>query len=159
MRALNRTVVVGACALVVSCSATKQATYWTKESGVVVVHHVVGKTDSVEKLIQKQLSADELKADGLAKGKYFTIVQAHEEVTPDAGYGPPKDWKLDLPKKDSLSDVSKQLRDLRNQVKAVQAQNQRLQEELGTAASQKTAQQQEPADGPNDQQQDVRMSQ
>ena len=158
MRALNRTVVVGACALVVSCSATKQATYWTKESGVVVVHHVVGKTDSVEKLIQKQLSADELKADGLARGKYFTIVQAHEAVTPNAGSGPPKDRKVELPKKDSLSDVSKQLRDLRNQVKAVQAQNQRLQEELDTAASQKTAQQ-EPADGPNDQQQAVRMSQ
>ena len=157
MSALNRTVVVGACALVVSCSATKQATYWTKESGVVVVHHVVGKTDSVEKLIQKQLSADEVKADRLAKGKYFTIVQAHEQVTPNAASGP-KDRKVDLPKKDSLSDVSKQLRDLRNQVKAVQAQNQRLQEELDTAASQKTAQQ-APADGPNDQQQDVRMSQ
>lgn len=157
MSALNRTVVVGACALVVSCSATKQATYWTKESGVVVVHHVVGKTDSVEKLIQKQLSADELKADGLAKGKYFTIVQAHEEVTPNAASGP-EDRKVDLPKKDSLSDVSKQLRDLRNQVKAVQAQNQRLQEELDTAASQKTAQQ-VPADGPNDQQEDVRMFQ
>jgi hypothetical protein len=152
MRALNRTVVVSACAVLVSCSATKQVTYWTKESGVVVVHHVVGKTDSVEKLIQKQLSADELKADGLARGKYFTIVHAHEEVTP------PKDRKVELSKKDSLSDVSKQLRDLRNQVKAVQAQNQRLQEELDTASSQKTAQQ-EPADGPNNQQQAVRMSQ
>jgi len=158
MSALTRIVVVGACALVVSCSATKEAAYWTKESGVVVVHHVVGKTDSVEKLIQKQLSADELKADGLAKGKYFRIVEAHEEVTPNAASGPPKDRRVDLPKKDSLSDVSKQLRDLRNQVKAVQAQNQRLQEELDTAASQKTAQQ-EPADGPKDQQQDVRMSQ
>ena len=158
MSTLNRTVVVGACALVVSCSATKQATYWTKESGVVVVHHVVGKTDSVEKLIQKQLSADELKADGLARGKYFTVVHVHEEATPNVASGPPKDRKVDLPKKDSLSDVSKQLRDLRNQVKAVQAQNQRLQEELDTPASQKTAQQ-EPADGPNDQQQDVRMSQ
>jgi hypothetical protein len=157
MSALNRTVVVGACALVVSCSATKQATYWTKESGVVVVHHVVGKTDSVEKLIQKQLSVDEVKADGLAKGKYFTIVQAQEQVTPNAASGP-KDRKVDLPKKNSLSDVSKQLRDLRNQVKAVQAQNQRLQEELDTAASQKTAQQ-VPADGPNDQREDVRMSQ
>jgi hypothetical protein len=158
MRALNRTVVVGACALVVSCSATKQVTYWTKESGVVVVHHVVGKTDSVEKLIQKQLSAEELKADRLAKGKYFRIVQAHEEATPDAGSGSPKDRKVELPKKDSLSDVSKQLRDLRNQVKAVQAQNQGLQEELDTAASQKTVQQ-EPTDGQSNQQQDVRMSQ
>ena len=158
MSALNRTVVVGACALVASCSATKQVMYWTKESGVVVVHHVVGKTDSVEKLIQKQLSADELKADGLAKGKYFAIVQAHEDVTRNATSGPPKDRKVDLPKRDSLSDVTNQLRDLRNQVKAVQAQNQRLQEELDTAASQKTAQQ-VPPDGPNDQQQDVRMSQ
>ena len=158
MSALNRIVVVGACALVVSCSATKQATYWTKESGVVVVHHVVGKSDSVEKLIQKQLSADELKADGLARGKYFTVVHVHEEATPNVASGPPKDRKVDLPKKDSLSDVSKQLRDLRNQVKAVQAQNQRVQEELDTAASQKTAQQ-VPADGPNDQREDVRMSQ
>jgi hypothetical protein len=158
MRASNRIVVVSACAVLVSCSVTKQATYWTKESGVVVVHHVVGKNDSVEKLIQKQLSADELKADGLARGKYFTIVHAHEEVTPNAGSGPPKDRKVELPKKDSLSDVSKQLRDLRNQVNAVQARNQRLQEELDTASSQKTAQQ-EAADGPNDQQQAVRMSQ
>jgi hypothetical protein len=158
MRALNRTIALGACAVLVSCSATKQATYWTKESGVVVVHNVVGKTDSVEKLIQKQLSADELKADGLARGRYFTIVHAHEEVTPNAGSGPAKDREVDLPKKDSLSDVSKQLRDLRNQVKDVQAQNQRLQDELDTAASQKTAQQ-EPAEGQNDHQQDVRMSQ
>ena len=104
------------------------------------------------------MSADELKADGLAKGKYFTIVHEHAEATPDAGSGPPKDRKVDLPKKDTLSDVSKQLRDLRNQVKAVQAQNQRLQEELDSAASQKTAQQ-EPADGHSNQQQDVRMSQ
>jgi hypothetical protein len=123
-----------------------------------VVHHVVGKTDSVEKLIQKQLSADELKADGLAKGKYFTIVHVLEEATTDDGSGPAKDRKVDIHKKDSLSDVSKQLRDLRHQVKAVQAQNQRLQEELDNAASQKTAQQ-EAADGSNDQQQDVRMSQ
>ena len=112
----------------------------------------------MEKLIQKQLSSDELKADGLARGKYFTIVHAREEVMPNAGNGPPKDRKAELPKKDSLSDVSKQLRNLRNQVKAVQALNQRLQEELDTAASQKTAQK-EAADGSNDQRQDLRMSQ
>jgi hypothetical protein len=56
----------------VSGCASKQAatTYWTTKSGVVVVHHVVGKLDTTEKLEQKQLSLDKLKAVVLPKGNY-----------------------------------------------------------------------------------------
>lgn len=71
----------GLIALVPGC-ATKQAatTYWTTKGGVVVVHHVVGKLDTTEKLEPKQLSQDKLKAVSLPKGKYFEVVEGHDEV-------------------------------------------------------------------------------
>jgi hypothetical protein len=55
--------------------ATKQActTYWTEKAGAAVVHHVVGKTDTMEKLTEKQLTDDEYKSAGLPKGKYFKV--------------------------------------------------------------------------------------
>ena len=56
---------------------TKQTTYWTKKSGVGVVHDVAGTTDTTEKLTEKQLTDDELKSVGLSKGKYFEVVEAH----------------------------------------------------------------------------------
>jgi hypothetical protein len=148
----------GLIALVSGC-ATKQAatTYWTTKGGVVVVHHVVGKFDTTEKLEQKRLSEDKLKAVVLPKGYYFEVVEGHDQVINRASSVPPKK-NIEKPKEDSLAELSKQLRALKDQVKTVEAQNQRLQEELDTAASQKTAQR-DSEDGPNDQQQDVRMSQ
>jgi Tfp pilus assembly protein FimV len=159
MRNLNRTLIAGVCVLAASCSSsTKEArTYWTKEAGVVVVHHVVGKTDTMEKLTQNQLSSDEVNAVGLPKGKYFKVVDADRQVTPAATPSAPAK-KVDAEKKDSLAELSKQLRALKNQVKNVEAQNQRLKDEMNASERQKTAQEQ-PVEGQVDGQPDVRLSQ
>jgi Tfp pilus assembly protein FimV len=159
MRILNRPVIAGVCVLAASCSSsTKQArTYWTKEAGVFVIHHVVGKTDSMEKLTQNELSSDEVKVVGLPKGKYFKVVDAQGKVTPAATQSAPAK-KVDVEKKDSLAELSKQLRALKSQVKTVEAQNQRLQDEMNASERQKTAQEQ-PVEGQADVQPDVRLSQ
>ena len=146
---------LGLIALVSGC-ATKQAaaTYWTTKGGVVVVHHVVGKLDTTEKLEQKQLSEDKLKAVDLPKGNYFEVVEGHDQVISRPASVPPKK-NTEKPKKDNLAEVTSQIRDLKRQVQAVQAQNQRLQEQLAAPTSEKTAQQ----DHPDRQDQDVRLSQ
>jgi hypothetical protein len=145
----------GLIALVSGC-ATKQAatTYWTTKGGVVVVHHIVGKLDTTEKLEQKQLSKDKLKAVDLPKGNYFEVVEGHDQVISRPASVPPKK-NTETPKKDNLAEVTSQIRDLKRQVQAVQAQNQRLQEQLAAPTSEKTAQQ-DHADG---QDPDVRLSQ
>ncbi len=143
---------LGLFALVSGC-ATKQAatTYWTTKGGVVVVHHVVGKLDTTEKLEQKQLSEDKLKAVDLPKENYFEVVEGHDQVISR----PAPRKNTEKPKKDNLAEVTSQIRDLKRQVQAVQAQNQRLQEQLAAPTSEKTAQQ----DHPDGQDPDVRLSQ
>jgi len=153
MSKLNATIIVSACALVASCTTpTKQTTYWTEKSGVAVVHHVAGTTDTMEKLTEKQLTDDEVKSAGLSKGKYFKVVQAQGQVTPAATSATAK--KVDVEKKDSVAELSQQLRALKNQVKTVEAQNQRLQDEMNAPERQKAAQEQ-PVEG----QADLRLSQ
>jgi len=148
----------GLIALVSGC-ATKPAatTYWTTKGGVVVVHHVVGKLDTTEKLERKQLSEDKLKAVDLPTGNYFVVVEGHDQVISRAASASPKK-NTEKPKKDSLAELSKQLRALKNQVRTVEAQNQRLQNEMNAPERQKTAQEQ-PMEGQADAQPDVRLSQ
>jgi hypothetical protein len=67
-------------ALAAGCTTKQATTYWTQVA--LLVHHVVGNTDSVEKLIPTQLSAGELKAAALAKGMYFKVVQGQRQVAP-----------------------------------------------------------------------------
>ena len=139
--------------------ATKQVatTYWTTKGGVVVVHHVVGKIDTTEKLEQKQLSQDKLKDVSLPKGNYFEVVEGHDQVISRASSDPSKK-NIEKPKKDSLAELSKQLRALKDQVKTVEAQNQRLQDEMNAPERQKTAQVQ-PVEEQAGAQPDVRLSQ
>jgi hypothetical protein len=148
----------GLIALVSGC-ATKQAatTYWTTKGGVVVVHHVVGKLDTTEKLEQKRLSEDKLKAVVLPKGNYFEVVEGHDQVINRASSVPPKK-NIEKPEKYSLAELSKQLRALKNQVKTVEAQNQRLQDEMNAPERQRTAQVQ-PLEEQAGAQPDVRLSQ
>jgi len=158
MSKLNATIIVSACALVASCTtSTKQTTYWTEKSGIAVVHHVAGTTDTMEKLTEKQLTDDEVKSAGLSKGKYFKVVQAQGQVTPAAPPGAMAK-KVDVEKKDSLAGLSEQLRALKNQVKTVEAQNQRLQDEMNAPERQKVGPEQ-PVERQEDAQQDVRLSQ
>jgi hypothetical protein len=155
MKLLN--VILAGC-LLAGC-ATKQAstTYWTEKAGVAVVHHVVGKTDTMEKLTEKQMTDDEVKSASLPKGKYFKVVDAQGKVAPAATPSAPAK-KVDVEKKDSLTEVSEQLRALKNQVKTVEAENQRLQDEMNARERQKTAQTQ-PVESQADAQPDVRLSQ
>lgn len=133
---LNATIIVSACALVASCTtSTKQTTYWTEKSGVAVVHHVAGTTDTMEKLTEKQLTDDEVKSAGLSKGKYFKVAQAQGQVTPAATPGATAK-NVDAEKKDSVAELSQQLRALKNQVNTVEAQNQHLQDEIKNASTQ-----------------------
>jgi hypothetical protein len=127
---------LSAVALCVCGCATKQATmtYWTEKSGVAVVHHIVGKVDSIEKLSEKPLPADEV-AD-LPKGKYFQVVESHA----DAPAKPIKQAKD--PKKDTdaprFAELTSKINDLKRQISTVAAQNQRLQEQINTSAPQPT---------------------
>ena len=139
--------------------ATKQAatTYWTTKGGVVVVHHVVGKLDTTEKLEQRRLSGDKLKAADLPKGNYFEVVEGHDQVINRPPSLPPKK-DIEKPKKDSLAELNEQLRALKDQVKTVEAQNQRLQDEMNAPERQKTAQVQ-PVEEQAGAEPDVRLSQ
>jgi hypothetical protein len=140
MRKLKLTLLIGL-VLVSGCSTTKQvtATYWTQKSGVIVVHHVVGKVDSMEKLSDKELTSAEVDTHNLPKGKYFKVAESHADA-------PAKPLKASdqPPKKDSdgskLADVTSELRDLKRQISAVSAQNQRLQDQINAAAQQPSRQ-------------------
>lgn len=145
--------------IVLSGCATKQAstTYWTQKSGVVVVHHVVGKTDGAERLTHMQLSADELKAAGLPNGTYFKVVQAQGQPSPAPTPSAPAN-KGSVATEDRLAMLSKQLRALKNQVNTVEAENQRLQNEMNAPERQKTVEE-PPVERQADAQPDVRLSQ
>jgi hypothetical protein len=121
--------------------ATKQetTTYWSEKSGVAVVHHIVGKVDSIEKLSEKPLPSDQV-AD-LPKGKYFQVVETEQRVDPPAKPVKPSEPK---PKQDikkdgdesKLAEVTNEIRDLKGEIATVVAQNQRLQEEIDRAGAQ-----------------------
>ena len=144
------------CSLVaLSGCATKQvsATYWTSKAGVVTVHHVAGKLDSTEELIDKQLSATEVKTAGLPKGKYFSVLEGHAAVV-----SPTPSPKKEPQKTDALADVASQLKDLKREVREMQVENQRLQQQLNTSSEKAPPAAQETAQAQL-QQQDVRVSQ
>ena len=145
--------------IALSGCATKQAStiYWTQKSGIVVVHHVVGKTDSVEKLTHMQLSADEIKAARLPNATYFKVLQAQSRPSPAPTARAPAN-KGNVATEDGLAALSNQLRALKNQVKNVEAQNQRLQDEMNAPERQKTAEEQ-PVERQADARPDVRLSQ
>ena len=92
--------------------------------------HTATRTSDQLAMIAALLIAVLAPARGLPKGKYFKIVDAQVKVTRAATpIAPAK--KVDVEKKDSLTELSEQLPALRNQVKTVEAENQRLQAEKG----------------------------
>jgi len=145
------------CGLVaLSGCATKQvsATYWTTKAGVVTVHHVAGKLDSTEELIDKQLGATEVKTAGLPKGKYFKVLEGHAAVVSPT----PSAKKQEPQKTDALADVASQLKGLKREVREVQVENQRLLQKLNTSSEKAPPAVQETVQAEL-QQQDVRVSQ
>ena len=73
------------------------------------------------------------------------MVEGHDEVINRSASVPPKK-NTEKPKKDDLTEVSEQLRALKNQVKTVEAENRRLQDEMNAPERQKAAQEQ-PVEG------------
>jgi hypothetical protein len=141
-----------------SCATTTKqtTTYWTENSGVVVVHHVQDGVDHIEKLSEQKLSDSEVQAQNFPKGKYFEVVEAEQHVAPQT-----KHVESDAPKTmqqgidgAKLAEVSKQIRELKSEISAVVAENQRLQGELKdrpseTANANQSVQTAEPAPSPS----------
>jgi hypothetical protein len=145
MRTIHRTIIIGLTALASGCATKEQTTtYWTEKSGIVVVHHVVGKVDSIETLSEKPLTSDEAAASDLPKGKYFKVVESHVDAPAKPSKAsdakPTKEAKKDSdgPK---LAQVTGQIQDLRREIASVVAQNQRLQDQINNASTQQPVQQ------------------
>ncbi|SRR5258708_2438235 len=139
MRKLNAIIVVGACALVASCTTTtKQTTYWTEKSGIVTVHHVVGKVDQAEKLTEKRLTKEEIAAYKLPKGTYFRVESEHIDAPTASAEAEPKAKTKDTASNDRIAE---KIDDLRREVQTVVAQNQRLQDQINNASTQQHVQQ------------------
>ena len=131
---MRRILVIGLTALAAGCASNQSGTtYWTQKSGVVVVHHVVGTTDTMEKLNEKQLTDDEVKSAGLPKGKYFKVVSAQAQVTPVA---PVKAEPKGTESGPSNDRIAAKIDELRREVQTVVAQNQRLQEQINNVSTQ-----------------------
>jgi len=142
MRKLNAIIVVGACALVASCTTTtKQTTYWTEKSGIVTVHHVIGKVDQAEKLTEKRLTKEEIAAYKLQKGTYFRVESEHIDAPTASAEAEPKAKTKDTQSEASNDRIAEKIDDLRREVQTVVAQNQRLQDQINNASTQQPVQQ------------------
>jgi hypothetical protein len=124
----------------VGCTAQPVATtYWTQKSGVAVVHHVVGKTDTIEKLTEKQLTDDDVKSAGLPKGKYFKVVSAQAQVTPVAPVKTePKANAKATDSRETDARLAAKIEDLSRQVQAISDENRRLQEQINASSEQQS---------------------
>jgi len=140
---MRRILVIGLTALAAGCASNQSGTtYWTQKSGVAVVHHVVGKTDTMEKLTEKQLTDDEATSAGLPKGKYFKVVSAQAQVTPVARVKTEPKAKPKATESGPSNDrIAAKIDELRREVQTVVAQNQRLQDEIKNASTQQPVQQ------------------
>jgi outer membrane murein-binding lipoprotein Lpp len=144
MRRLNITLTAGACAcaLVAGCTTTtKQTTYWTEKSGIVTVHHVVGKVDQAEKLTEKRLTKEEIAAYKLPKGTYFRVESEQIDTPTTSAEAEPKAKTKDTESGASNDRIAEKIDDLRREVQTVVAQNQRLQDQINNASTQQPVQQ------------------
>ena len=144
MRRLNITLKAGACActLVAGCTTTtKQTTYWTEKSGIVTVHHVVGKVDQAEKLTEKRLTKEEIAAYKLPKGTYFRVESEQIDTPTASAEAEPKAKTKGTESGASNDRIAEKIDELRREVQTVVAQNQRLQEQINNASTQQPVQQ------------------
>lgn len=123
MKGKMRIIPVGLLISLVGCASTKQVTttYWTEKAGVASIHHVVGKSDSIEKLTQKPLTSDEAEAANLPKGKYFKVIDSHADAPVKPSQTPKKDTKKDSDST-KLAEVKSEIHDLRTQVSRLKDQ-------------------------------------
>jgi outer membrane murein-binding lipoprotein Lpp len=91
---------------------TNPFSYWDKVSGTPQVHHVRGKIDSLEKLSNKALSPEQVKAAKLPKGKYYAVSQERSVIPSPTPNPTPK-------KPDRIAELSDQVAQLKRQVKAM----------------------------------------
>jgi hypothetical protein len=125
---------VGLAALLAGCTPAETRSYWTRHNDVVVIHHVTGTKDTTETLTQKALDPDAVKQLGLKKGqRFYEVADSSASPTPAKVKKPEKAKSSDEPSHDSR--LSNQIRDLRDEVDAVVAQNKRLQEQISLNSS------------------------
>jgi hypothetical protein len=121
---------VGLAVLLAGCTPATTKSYWTRHNEVVVVHHVTGTKDTTETLTEKALDPDEAKQLGLKKGqRFYQVTDSSASPTPAKAKIAEKGKDSDGASKDSR--LSDQIRDLRDEVDEVVAQNKRLQGEIG----------------------------
>jgi hypothetical protein len=125
---------VGLAAFLASCTPAETRSYWTRHEDVVVVHHVTGTKDAMETLTQKALDPDVVKSLGLKKGqRFYQVAESLASPTPEKTKKPEKAKDPDGASKDSR--LSNQVRELRDEVDEVVAQNKRLQEQISSNSS------------------------
>jgi uncharacterized protein YceH (UPF0502 family) len=122
---------VGLAALLAGCVPAETRSYWTRHNDVVVIHHVTGTKDTTETLTQKELDPDVAKQLGMKKGqRFYQVADLSASPTPAKAKKPEKAKDSDGASKDSR--LSDQIRELRDEVEAVVAQNKRLQEQISS---------------------------
>ena len=98
---------------------------------VVVIHHVTGTKDTTETLTEKAIDPDDAKQLGLKKGqRFYQVADASASPTPAKAKKAEKVKDSDGASKDSR--LSDQIRELRDEVEVVVAQNKRLQEQINS---------------------------
>lgn len=124
---------VGLVVLLVGCTPAETRSYWTRHDDVVVVHHVTGTKDAMETLTQKALDPDEAKQLGLKKGqRFYRVADSSASPTPAKTKKAEKAKGSDEPSHDSR--LSNQVRELRDEVDEVVAQNKRMQEQIASTS-------------------------
>ena len=135
MKTAHVVLIAASASLVAGCATEPKTTFWEKKGDMVLVHHFDGLSDRVETLTKQKLPANTLKPRSFPTGQYFAVGQKEFHVKKVA----PTPTKKTTADADKLAAVSKELRLLRNQISAVQAENHRLQTQLGDGTDTKTA--------------------
>jgi Zn-dependent M32 family carboxypeptidase len=131
--------VIALTVLATGCATTtKEASYWTEKSGVVVVHHVRDGVDHIEKLSEQKLSDSEVQAQHLPKGKYYKVVEVEQNAAPQTKRvesDAPRLVRTPKPGVDAakLAEVTNQITELKRQISTVVAENQRLESVLNNS--------------------------
>jgi predicted RNase H-like nuclease (RuvC/YqgF family) len=108
-----------AMSVLAGCAANKEepTVFWNKkDDGTVIVHHVVGTKDHVEKLTKKQ--------DETLDGKYFKVAEVDSTFTVAKKKEKPQDEKVDTGR------LENKIAALKREIEAVAAHNQELENRL-----------------------------
>src|SRR6266446_6972806 len=81
---MNRIVTLGLAVLAAGCATKDEASYWTKKSDLLIVHHIKktssGLIDSTEKLSTKKVDDGLLDKYDVPKDKYYSVLASDQPV-------------------------------------------------------------------------------